>query len=150
MPITQNKAIMKWLYIFASVVAFLVVLGGFVRLTRSGLSIVEWNPINGAVPPFSQHQWEQEFDKYKETPEYKQINSGMALEEYKFIFYMEWFHRNIARLAGLVYAIPVFYFLFKKAIPFKEFGIYFLMGMLFISQAFAGWVMVASGLASAR
>lgn len=146
MPITSNRAVMQWLYIFACVVVFLVVLGGFVRLTRSGLSIVEWNPINGAVPPFSQHQWDQEFDKYKQTPEYIQINSGMTLEEYKFIFYMEWFHRNIARFAGLVYAIPVFYFLFKKSIPFKEFGIYFLMGILFISQAFAGWFMVASGL----
>jgi heme a synthase len=146
MPTTQNNAVMKWLYFFAAVVVFLVVLGGFVRLTRSGLSIVEWNPINGAVPPFSQHQWDQEFDKYKQTPEYQQINSGMTLEEYKFIFYMEWFHRNIARFAGLIYAIPVFYFLFKKAIPLKEFGIYFFMGILFISQAFAGWFMVASGL----
>lgn len=146
MPATQNQAVMKWLYFFACVVAFLVVLGGFVRLTRSGLSIVEWNPINGAVPPFSRHQWEQEFDKYKQTPEYQQINSGMSLEEYKFIFYMEWFHRNVARMAGLFYAIPVFYFLFKKSIPFREFGIYFLMGMLFIAQAVAGWIMVASGL----
>jgi heme a synthase len=143
---SQNNTVMKWLYLFASVVAFLVVLGGFVRLTRSGLSIVEWNPINGAVPPFSRHQWEQEFDKYKQTPEYQQINSGMTLEEYKFIFYMEWIHRNAARAAGLVYAIPVFYFLFKGIIPLREFGVYFLMGILFIAQAFAGWFMVASGL----
>ncbi len=143
---SQNNAVMKWLYVFAFVVAFLVVLGGFVRLTRSGLSIVEWNPISGAMPPSGQQGWEEEFAKYQETPEYKLINTGMTLDEYKFIFYMEWFHRNIARIAGLVYAIPVFYFLFKKIIPFKEFAIYFLMGMLFISQAFAGWVMVASGL----
>ena len=70
----------------------------------------------------------------------------MTLEEYKYIFWIEWTHRTIARLAGLFYAIPVFYFLFKKIIPFKEFGVYFVMGMLFISQAFAGWIMVASGL----
>jgi cytochrome c oxidase assembly protein subunit 15 len=70
----------------------------------------------------------------------------MTLEEYKFIFYMEWIHRLIARLAGLFYAIPVFYFLFKKTIPFREFGIYFVMGILFIAQAAAGWIMVASGL----
>ncbi|MBK8823768.1 MAG: COX15/CtaA family protein [Anaerolineales bacterium] len=143
---TQNNAVMKWLYIFAVVVAFLVVFGGFVRLTRSGLSIVEWNPISGAMPPIGQQAWEEEFAKYQLTPEYLKINTGMTLERYKFIFYMEWFHRNVARTAGLVYAFPVFYFLFKKIIPFKEFGIYFVMGMLFISQAFAGWIMVASGL----
>lgn len=146
MPKTQNKAVMQWLYIFAFVVAFLVVFGGFVRLTRSGLSIVEWNPISGAMPPVGEQAWEEEFIKYQETPEYQLINSGMTLGEYKFIFYMEWIHRNVARLAGLFYAFPVFYFLFKKTIPFKEFGIYFVMGILFISQAFAGWIMVASGL----
>ena len=143
---TQNTAVMKWLYVFAFVVAFLVVFGGFVRLTRSGLSIVEWNPISGAMPPIGQQAWEEEFAKYQLTPEYLKINTGMTLERYKFIFYMEWFHRNVARTAGLFYAIPVFYFLFKKTIPFKEFGIYFVMGILFISQAVAGWVMVASGL----
>ncbi len=87
-----------------------------------------------------------EFAKYQETPEYKEINIGMTLPEYQFIFYMEWIHRMIARLAGLAYALPVFYFLLKKTIPLKEFGIYFLMGMLFIGQAFMGWYMVASGL----
>lgn len=143
---TQNTAVMKWLYAFAFVVAFLVVFGGFVRLTRSGLSIVEWNPVSGAMPPIGQQAWEEEFAKYQLTPEYLKINTGMTLERYKFIFYMEWFHRNIARFAGLIYAFPVFYFLFKKTIPLKEFGIYFVMGMLFISQAFAGWIMVASGL----
>ena len=143
---TQNTAVMKWLYAFAFVVAFLVVFGGFVRITRSGLSIVEWNPVSGAMPPIGQQGWEEEFAKYQLTPEYLKINTGMTLERYKFIFYMEWFHRNIARFAGLIYAFPVFYFLFKKTIPLKEFGIYFVMGMLFISQAFAGWIMVASGL----
>ena len=146
MPKTQNSAVMKWLYIFAFVVAFLVVFGGFVRLTRSGLSIVEWNPISGAMPPSGQQAWEEEFAKYQQTPEYQLINTDMTLPEYKFIFYMEWIHRNIARSAGLFYAFPVFYFLFKKTIPFKEFGIYFVMGILFITQALAGWIMVASGL----
>lgn len=146
MPKTQNNAVMKWLFIFSFVVAFLVVFGGYVRLTRSGLSIVEWNPISGAMPPSGQQGWEEEFAKYQLTPEYIKINTGMTLEEYKFIFYMEWFHRNVARLAGLFYAFPVFYFLLRKTIPFKEFGIYFVMGILFISQALAGWIMVASGL----
>lgn len=152
---TQNRAIVtivpngrvgNWLFIFAFIVAFLVVFGGFVRLTRSGLSITEWNPISGTVPPLGEQAWQVEFAKYQQTPEFKQINFNMDLEEYKFIFYMEWFHRFIARFAGLVYAIPVFYFLFTKQIPFREFGIYFAMGMLFIAQAFAGWIMVASGL----
>jgi len=146
MPQTKNRAVMNWLFIFAFIVAFLVVFGGFVRLTRSGLSIVEWNPISGTVPPIGQQAWQDEFTKYQQTPEFKLINSGMTLEEYKFIFYMEWIHRFIARFAGLVYALPVFFFLFTKKIPFKEFGIYFAMGMLFIAQAFAGWIMVASGL----
>ena len=146
MPKTQNTAVMRWLFTFASIVAFLVVFGGFVRLTRSGLSIVEWNPISGSMPPIGAQAWQEEFAKYQQTPEYLKVNTGMTLDEYKFIFYMEWIHRNIARLAGLVYAIPVFYFLFKKTIPWKEFGIYFVMGMLFISQALAGWIMVASGL----
>ena len=146
MPQTRNLAVMRWLFTFASIVAFLVVFGGFVRLTRSGLSIVEWNPISGSMPPMGAQAWQEEFTKYQQTPEFKLINSNMTLDEYKFIFYMEWIHRNIARFAGLVYAIPVFYFLFKKTIPWKEFGIYFIMGILFISQAFAGWIMVASGL----
>lgn len=146
MPTTQNTAVMRWLFAFTFIVALLVVFGGFVRLTRSGLSIVEWNPISGVVPPIGQQAWEEEFAKYQQTPEYQLINTEMTLPEYKYIFYMEWIHRIIARLAGLFYAIPVFYFLFKKAIPVKEFGVYFVMGMLFIAQAFMGWYMVASGL----
>jgi heme a synthase len=142
----RNRAVMIWLFMFAFIVAFLIVFGGFVRLTRSGLSITEWNPISGTIPPLSEEAWQVEFTKYQQTPEFIQINSNMTLEEYKYIFYIEWIHRFIARFAGLVYAIPVFYFLFSKQIPFKEFGIYFLMGMLFIAQAFAGWIMVASGL----
>src|SRR5215217_5172111 len=114
MPQTPDRAVMQWLFTFAFIVAFLVVFGGFVRLTRSGLSITEWNPISGSVPPIGEKAWQDEFTKYQQTPEFKQINFNMDLEKYKFIFYMEWFHRFIARFAGLVYAIPVFYFLFTK------------------------------------
>ena len=141
-----NNRVGNWLFTFAFIVAFLVVFGGFVRLTRSGLSIVEWNPISGSIPPVGQQAWEQEFAKYQQTPEYIKVNTSMTLEEYKYIFYIEWIHRNLARFAGVVYAIPVFYFLLTKQIPFREFGIYFGMGLLFIAQAVAGWVMVASGL----
>ena len=143
---TRSRAVMAWLFIFAGIVAFLVVFGGFVRLTRSGLSITEWNPIRGTVPPMGEHDWQEEFTKYQQTPEFQQVNFDMDLQEYKYIFWIEWLHRFIARFAGLIYAIPVFYFLFTRKIPFREFGIYFVIGMLFISQAFAGWVMVASGL----
>jgi len=146
MPQTRNRAVMNWLFLFAGIVAFLVVFGGFVRLTRSGLSITEWNPISGTMPPMGEAAWQEEFAKYQQTPEFKLVNFNMDLEEYKFIFYMEWFHRFIARFAGLVYAIPVFYFLFRRTIPWKDFGIYFVMGSLFIAQAIAGWIMVASGL----
>lgn len=146
MPQTRNRAVMTWLFTFAFIVAFLVIFGGFVRLTRSGLSITEWNPISGTIPPLGEQAWLDEFAKYQQTPEYQQVNSGMTLAEYQYIFYIEWFHRFIARFAGLVYAIPAFYFLFKGAIPFREFGIYLVMGLLFIAQAFAGWIMVASGL----
>src|SRR5215208_3701515 len=142
----RNRAVMNWLFLFAFLVAFLVIFGGFVRLTRSGLSITEWNPISGSVPPMGEQAWQEEFTKYQQTPEFKQINFNMTLEEYKYIFYIEWIHRFIARFTGLVYAIPVFYFLFTKKIPLKDFGIYFVMGMLFIAQALAGWIMVASGL----
>ncbi|MCI0556391.1 MAG: COX15/CtaA family protein [Anaerolineae bacterium] len=146
MPQTQHRAVMNWLFIFASVVAFLIVFGGFVRLTRSGLSITEWNPVSGTIPPMSEQAWQEEFTKYQDTPEFQQINFNMTLDEYQYIFYIEWIHRFLARFAGLVYAIPVFYFLFTQKIPLREFGIYFVMGMLFIAQAFAGWIMVASGL----
>lgn len=142
----RNRAVMNWLFLFAAFVAFLIIFGGFVRLTRSGLSITEWNPISGTVPPIGEVAWQEEFAKYQKTPEFQQVNSSMTLEEYKYIFYIEWFHRFLARFVGLVYAIPVFYFLFTKQIPLKDFGIYFVMGLLFIAQAFAGWVMVASGL----
>ena len=146
MPRTQNTAVMRWLFFFAGLVAFLIVFGGFVRLTRSGLSIVEWNPVSGVVPPIGRQAWEDEFAKYQLTPEYLKVNTSMTLDEYKYIFYIEWIHRLIARLAGLAYAVPVFYFLFSRKIPYREFGIYVVMGLLFISQAVAGWIMVASGL----
>jgi cytochrome c oxidase assembly protein subunit 15 len=146
MPQTRNRLVMNWLFLFASLVAFLVLFGGFVRLTRSGLSITEWNPVSGSIPPIGQTAWLAEFDKYQQTPEFRQINFNMTLGEYQYIFYIEWIHRFIARLAGLVYAIPVFAFLLTKKIPWKDFGMYLVIGLLFIAQAFAGWAMVASGL----
>ena len=97
MPKTQNRAVMIWLFIFAFLVAFLVVWGGYTRLTRSGLSIVEWNPISGTLPPLGEQAWQEEFLKYQQTPEYLHVNTSMTLEEYQFIFFIEWFHRLLAR-----------------------------------------------------
>jgi cytochrome c oxidase assembly protein subunit 15 len=135
-----------WILSFGSLAVFLVVFGGFVRLTRSGLSIVEWNPVSGALPPLTQQAWQTEFAMYKVTPEYLQINTGMSLDQYKEIFIIEWVHRILARAAGLVFAIPFLVFVFKRRIPPREIGIYLLMGVLFLAQAVMGWEMVSSGL----
>jgi cytochrome c oxidase assembly protein subunit 15 len=125
---------------------FLVVFGGFVRLTRSGLSIVEWNPVGGAIPPLNQQDWQKEFASYQLTPEFQKVNYNMTLDQYKTIFVIEWTHRFVARLAGFIFAIPFFILVFKKTIPWKESGLYIFMGFLFLSQAILGWYMVASGL----
>lgn len=146
MPKTQNRAVMTWIFTFIGFAVFLVVFGGFVRLTRSGLSIVEWNPVGGAVPPLSQQAWQAEFARYQLTPEFQKVNYNMTLDQYKTIFVIEWTHRLIARFAGFVFAIPFFVFVFKKTIPWKEVGLYVIMGILFLSQAVLGWYMVASGL----
>jgi len=145
-PNTQSRSVMIWLLTFAALAAFLVVFGGFVRLTRSGLSIVEWNPVGGTLPPLSQQAWQEEFAKYQRTPEFIKINFSMTLDQYKEIFIIEWIHRLLARLAGLVFAIPFFVFLLRGRIPRREAGLYVAMGFLFIMQAIAGWYMVASGL----
>jgi cytochrome c oxidase assembly protein subunit 15 len=146
MPKTQNRAVMNWILIFMSFAVFLVIFGGFVRLTRSGLSIVEWNPISGAIPPLNQQAWQTEFTKYQTTPEYQKINSSMTLDEYREIFMIEWFHRIFARIAGFIFAIPFFVFIFNKSIPIKEAAFYVIMGILFLAQALLGWIMVSSGL----
>ncbi len=146
MPKTQNRAVMIWIFTFGSVAVFLVIFGGFVRLTRSGLSIAEWNPVMGAVPPLNQQAWQTEFARYQLTPEFQKVNYNMTLDQYKEIFMIEWFHRFIARIAGFIFAIPFFVFAFKKTIPWKEIGLYVVMGILFLAQAILGWIMVASGL----
>ncbi len=146
MPHTRNRAVMIWILAFTSFAAFLVVFGGFVRLTRSGLSITQWDPVTGAVPPLNDQAWRMEFARYQQTPEFQKINFNMTLDQFKTIFVIEWIHRFIARLAGFVFAIPFFVFVFKKTIPWKEVGLYVILGFLFLAQALLGWYMVASGL----
>ncbi len=142
----QNKAILIWLVTLIILIMVMVVFGGYVRLTRSGLSLVEWHPISGVIPPIGDEAWEIEFDKYKATPEFQIINAGMDVEGFKAIFYLEYIHRMIARLVGFIVALPIFYFWWKKIIPWRESGVYSLIGFLFLFQAFMGWYMVSSGL----
>lgn len=142
----SDKQIATWLLTCCALIFVMVVLGGVTRLTRSGLSIVEWDPIMGAIPPLTQTQWEQTFDKYKQTPEYQKINYGMSLENFKGIFYVEWAHRLLGRLIGFVFLLPFLYFLIRKritkALTPKLFTMFVLGGL----QGVLGWYMVKSGL----
>ncbi len=142
----SNKTVTSWLFVVAALVAVMVVVGGYVRLARAGLSIVEWNPVTGVIPPLSEQAWQAEFAKYRETPEFKIMNPTMTLDGYKRIFYLEWAHRLIARLAGLVVVLPLAWFLWRRIIPWRRSAIYLLIAALFAFQGFLGWYMVASGL----
>jgi cytochrome c oxidase assembly protein subunit 15 len=141
-----QKPIAIWLLVCCALVFAMVVVGGVTRLTDSGLSIVEWQPLVGTVPPLSQNDWDELFEKYHQTPQYKKVNLGMSLEEFKTIFWWEYFHRLLGRLIGLAFFIPFLYFLAKKAVDrplgLKLSGI-FLLGAL---QGGMGWYMVKSGL----
>jgi cytochrome c oxidase assembly protein subunit 15 len=124
----------------------MIVVGGVTRLTHSGLSIVEWQPILGTLPPLNQAQWEEVFHKYQQTPEYQQVNRGMSLTEFKAIFWWEYVHRLLGRAIGMVYLLPFLYFLMRKQIdkPLIPWliGIFLLGGL----QGAVGWFMVKSGL----
>ncbi len=145
----QPIAIANWLYFVAAMVFIMVVVGGITRLTESGLSITEWQLITGALPPLSEAAWWIEFEKYKQIPEYIEINgpAGMTLTEFKFIYFWEWVHRLWGRLIGLAFALPLAWFVLKRAIP-TGFG--WRLGVLFVlggMQGAIGWWMVTSGLA---
>jgi len=142
----RPNQIANWLMSVAFLVFLMVVVGGITRLTESGLSITEWKPVTGALPPLNEAQWLEAFEKYKQIPEYQLINKGMSLSDFKFIFFWEWAHRLLGRLIGLAFALPLLWFWVKKAIPegFKPRLIVLLVlgGM----QGVIGWWMVASGL----
>ncbi|MFN2138619.1 MAG: COX15/CtaA family protein [Candidatus Promineifilaceae bacterium] len=142
----QNKQVTIWLFVVCGLIMFMVVLGGYVRLTRSGLSMVEWEPVHGVIPPIGEAQWQEEFAKYQATPEFKIVNSQMTLDQYKGIFYVEYVHRLLARFAGLMVVIPLIYFLIKGIIPWRKSGIYLAIAILFGLQGAMGWYMVSSGL----
>ena len=141
-------AIANWLMVVAGLVFLMVVVGGITRLTESGLSITEWQPIRGAIPPLTDAQWSHAFDLYKQTPEYREINgpAGMDLAAFKFIFFWEWVHRQLGRLIGLTFALPLAWFALKRAIP-AGYG-WKLVALLLLggAQGFLGWFMVQSGL----
>jgi cytochrome c oxidase assembly protein subunit 15 len=146
---TRPRAIAKLLFVVAALVFAMVVVGGITRLTESGLSITEWKPIAGAIPPLTHADWLRAFDLYKATPEYQQINgpAGMTLGTFKHIYWWEFVHRLLGRLIGLVFAVPLAWFAWKLAVPkgygWKLAGLFALGG----AQGLLGWYMVMSGLA---
>lgn len=142
----RPNAIANWLLCVATLVFAMVVVGGITRLTESGLSITEWKPLTGAIPPLSEAQWLAEFEKYKRIPEYQQINKGMSLADFKFIFFWEWAHRLLGRLIGLAFAAPLAWFAWKRAIPRGYGARLTLLLALGGLQGVIGWWMVVSGL----
>jgi heme a synthase len=147
MPAPRPNAVANWLLFVATLVFAMVVVGGITRLTESGLSITEWKPITGALPPLTAADWASEFAKYKATPEYQQINRGMNLAEFQFIYFWEWAHRLLARLVGLAFALPLIWFWAKGAIPEGYKGRLLALFALGGLQGVVGWWMVVSGLA---
>jgi cytochrome c oxidase assembly protein subunit 15 len=145
-PAPRPRAIANWLLVVAAMVFLMVVVGGITRLTESGLSMTRWEPIAGTIPPLNEHAWQAEFAGYKATPEYAKINRGMTLPEFKNIFFWEYLHRLIGRLIGLVFAIPLLWFWWRRAIP-RGYGRR-LVPLLALGglQGAIGWWMVASGL----
>ncbi len=137
-----------WLWACIILLLTIVVIGGITRLTNSGLSITEWKPFIGIIPPLTHSNWLLEFKKYQQTPEYNLINFGMSLAEFKSIYLMEYIHRVLARLVGFLFLIPLLWFIYKKALTRAEIYTFLVTCSFGIMQAFAGWYMVKSGLIS--
>jgi heme a synthase len=139
-------AVRWWLIVVAALIAVMVLVGGATRLTESGLSIVEWKPVTGTLPPLNEAQWAQAFEGYKAIPQYRELNAGMSLSEFKTIFWWEWSHRLLGRVIGAVYLLPFLYFLWRGAFGAelkRRLWMIFALGAL---QGAVGWWMVASGL----
>ena len=142
----DRTAVRAWLAVVALLIVAMVVVGGATRLTHSGLSITEWQPVHGVIPPLSQAEWQDEFAKYQQIPEYQQLNQGMTLDEFKGIFWWEWMHRLLGRLIGVVVLVPLFAFWLTGRIEPRlkpRLMALFLLGGL---QGVVGWWMVKSGL----
>jgi len=144
--VDSQRAVRAWLFSVAALIAIMVLVGGATRLTESGLSIVEWKPVTGTLPPLDQAQWEQAFEAYRQIPQYRQLNAGMTLSEFKTIFWWEWSHRLLGRVIGVVYLLPFLYFLWRGGMGAelkRRLWLIFGLGAL---QGAVGWWMVASGL----
>src|ERR1700704_6595623 len=140
------RAVRWWLTAIAVLIAIMVLVGGATRLTESGLSIVEWKPVTGTLPPLTETQWTEAFEGYKTIPQYRELNAGMSLDEFKTIFWWEWSHRLLGRVIGVAYLLPFLYFLWRGAVSAdlkRRLWIIFGLGAL---QGAVGWWMVASGL----
>ncbi|MFL2525112.1 MAG: COX15/CtaA family protein [Pelagibacteraceae bacterium] len=148
LQIHQKKDIFLWLLSSCILLILLIWVGGLTRLTGSGLSITEWELFSGILPPLNQNKWNEYFDLYKQIPEYKKINYGMSLSEFKFIFWWEYIHRVLARFLVLFYIIPFVYFFLKNKIKKNEIYFFLLIFIFFLLQGFMGWYMVKSGLVS--
>lgn len=142
----QSRAVALWLFFSAAMVFAMVVIGGVTRLTGSGLSITEWKPIMGAIPPLNAAEWAEAFDKYKAIPQYAQVNAGMSLGEFQGIFWWEWLHRLFGRLIGVVFAVPFVIFLVMRRMPQRLIGRCLILLALGGLQGLIGWWMVSSGL----
>ncbi|RWB36276.1 MAG: heme A synthase, partial [Mesorhizobium sp.] len=143
----RNRALVRgWLYVVLLMLVVLVLVGGATRLTESGLSITEWQPIHGIIPPLNDAEWQEEFQRYQQIPQYAELNQGMSIEAFKSIFWWEWVHRILARSVGIVFALPLVFFWatrrIERGLGPKLIGILFLGGV----QGAIGWWMVASGL----
>jgi cytochrome c oxidase assembly protein subunit 15 len=144
--VSHSGAVRWWLVSVAVLIAVMVLVGGATRLTESGLSIVEWKPVTGTLPPLNEAQWTQAFEGYKTIPQYRELNAGMTLSEFKTIFWWEWSHRLLGRVIGAVYLLPFLYFLWRGALRGelrRRLWLIFALGAL---QGAVGWWMVASGL----
>jgi cytochrome c oxidase assembly protein subunit 15 len=140
------RAVRWWLITIAALIAIMVLVGGATRLTESGLSIVEWKPVAGTLPPLNDAQWREAFEGYQTIPQYRELNAGMSLDEFKTIFWWEWSHRLLGRFIGIAYLLPFLWFLWRGALSTdlkRRLWIIFGLGAL---QGAVGWWMVASGL----
>ncbi|MDH2348466.1 COX15/CtaA family protein [Bradyrhizobium sp. SSUT18] len=145
-PSEPHRAVRWWLISVAALIALMVLVGGATRLTESGLSIVEWKPVTGSMPPLSEAQWTEAFEAYRKIPQYRELNAGMSLSEFKEIFWWEWSHRLLGRFIGVAYLLPFLFFLWRGGLSGelkRRLWLLFGLGGL---QGAVGWWMVASGL----
>jgi len=149
-PRGSRRAVRAWLMALFALVVLMIAVGGLTRLTDSGLSITEWRPVTGAMPPMNAAEWQAEFDKYRTIPEYQLQNKGMSLAEFKLIYWWEWGHRQLGRVIGLVWAVGFAVFALTRRIPSGWTGRLLALGALGGLQGAIGWWMVSSGLGDGR